>query len=342
VSTYEFHPREIRAVAPAPGAERMRAAYLDLLKLALCDLLGNHTDSVFQTPDERRFYSKILDSREIEFRADGRDWPARGITMTGLRRLDDLQACVEAVVADRVEGDAIETGAWRGGASILMRATLDTLGDRDRRVWVADSFQGFPDPDSETYPEDRGLAKLTPVDFLAVPVEEVEEHFHRFGFDRGFRFVPGFFRESLPPLRDERWSLIRLDGDSYEATRIGLESLYGGLAQGGWLIVDDYGFVEGCRRAVDEFRSEHGISEPLEKIDFACVRWRREKQNPSLAHSHRRPLRRRRQSASAGPARPAQSKAAALPTDRELELEEEVAALREKLRQAETQVGRDA
>ena len=60
---------------------------------------------------------------------------------------------------------------------------------------------------------------------------------------------------------------MRLDGDTYDATRLALRCLYPGLAVGGYLVVDDYGSFDGCRRAVDEFRAEHGIDEPLEQVD---------------------------------------------------------------------------
>ena len=153
--------REIRAVRPRPGAESMRAAYLELLKLCLCDLAGARTLSVSRTGETRRPDSQVkcweLNQDELALRAKGSDWPLSGLTMVGLKRLDDFQACVESVVADGVEGDVIEAGSWRGGASILARATLDSLGADERTVWVADSFRGLPAPESEAFPEDHEL-----------------------------------------------------------------------------------------------------------------------------------------------------------------------------------------
>ena len=73
---------------------------------------------------------------------------------------------------------------------------------------------------------------------------------------------------------------MRLDADTYAPTRLALRCLYPGLAPGGYLILDDYGSFPGCREAVDEFRAEHGITEPIEKVDPACVRWRRESAAP--------------------------------------------------------------
>ena len=271
----ETTARPIGAAGPGPAPEQLRTAYLELLKLALCDLAGANTQTAYLSYDKTIVYSRPPSEEEIRFRAVGKDWPLHGLTMTGLTRLDDLQACVESVVADGVEGDLIEAGVWRGGASLLMRATLDALGEAERCVWLADSFKGFPAPDAERYPADSGL-DLSPHEFLSVPVDEVRSYFARLGLDHDLRFVEGFFTDTMPGLRGGRWAIARLDGDTYESTWVSLEALYPGLAQGGYLIVDDYGFVPACREAVDDYRREHGIGEEIVEIDWNCVRWRRE------------------------------------------------------------------
>lgn len=323
--------RRIRAAQPRPGAEPLRRAYLDLLKLCLCDLAGARTLSVSRTGDTRRPDSQVksreLDEEELTLRVIGSDWPFSGLTMVGLERLDDLQACVESVVADGVEGDVIEAGVWRGGASILARATLDSLGADERTVWVADSFRGLPEPDRD-FPQDRHL-DLSRVDFLVASAEEVMGHFARFGCERGVKLVEGFFGETLPELRDHRWSVIRLDGDTYEATWEGLESLYPGLSRGGYLIVDDYGLIPECRAAVHDYRREHEITEPIEEVDWNGVRWRRQGEPDQSAPSTGAP--RAARSISSRPTPPNAARAP-IPTERELELEGELAELRERLR----------
>ena len=308
--------REPSAPGPRPDAEALRTAYLGLLKLALCDLAGTRTASVSRLLDGR-VASRELSGDDRRLRSAGLDWPLYGLTMVGLNRLDDLQACVESVVRERVEGDLIEAGTWRAGASILMRATLDSLGADERTVHVADSFQGFPAAD--------GVSDLNEIDFLAVPEQEVRDSFGRFGLDRGVRLVPGFFEETLPALAGNRWALIRLDGDTYDATRTALEALYPDLAVGGYVIVDDYVVMQKqeCRRAVDEFRTQHGIAEPLEQVDWTCVRWRRADDAPIEAAPVPRSAPARAETLPRGAAR--------VPTGRELELEDEVAALRERL-----------
>jgi O-methyltransferase len=318
----------------------MRAAYLELLKLCLCDLAGARTLSVQRTGDTRRVvdspvFLRELGQEELPLRAMGGDWPFSGLSMVGLSRLDDLQACVESVVADGVEGDVIEAGTWRGGASILARATLDSLGADERTVWLADSFEGLPAPDPGTFPEDSGL-DLSRIDFLAVPPEEVLSHFARFGCEHGVELVEGLFDQTLPTLREHRWSVVRLDGDTYEATWVGLESLYPGLSAGGYVIIDDYVLIEECRRAVDEFRSQHGITEPIEKVDWNGIRWRRESEPTATGEV---PV--RRSGRGQRPESPGKSAAHAyIPTRRELELEGELSDLRERLSTSEDELRR--
>jgi O-methyltransferase len=69
-------------------------------------------------------------------RSEGKDWPLEADTMIGLKRLDNVHACIEAVICDQIPGDFIETGVWRGGACIFMRAALNTYGDQTRKIWV--------------------------------------------------------------------------------------------------------------------------------------------------------------------------------------------------------------
>jgi O-methyltransferase len=208
-------------------------------------------------------------------RAEGRDWPVDGETMIGMRRLDNLQLCITDVVANGVPGDIVETGVWRGGAMIFARAVLETLGDTQHLVWCADSFEGVPPPDPETYPADRDDLNHT-YRQLAVSLEEVRSNFRRYGLlDDRVRFLPGWFRDTLPTAPIERLAVLRLDGDLYESTIVALDALYPKLSVGGFTIVDDYGAAPGCRQAVEDFRRDNGVGDPLHEIDWTGVYWER-------------------------------------------------------------------
>jgi hypothetical protein len=213
-------------------------------------------------------------------RADARDWPAQAHTMIGTRRLDNLQACVEDVLAGGVPGDLIETGVWRGGATIFMRALLEAYEDPDRKVWVADSFQGLPLPDPSRYPLDRGTEIFASYKELAIPLEKVKDNFARYGLlDERVRFLPGWFRDTLPVAPIERLAVLRLDGDMYESTMEALVHLYPKLSVGGYCIIDDYELPT-CRCAVADYRKRQGISEPITTVDWAAVYWKKTASKP--------------------------------------------------------------
>jgi hypothetical protein len=329
--------RKISAAGPGPDADALRTAYLDLLKLALCDLTGSATRTVTWTGDRRVFSRQLTGEDQLGWRVEGKDWPEHGLSMVGLRRLDDLQACVESVLAEGVAGDLIEAGTWRGGAAMLMRATLDAHGANHRPVWIADSFQGFPLPEDGGATDDREMElHMSAIDYLAPTADEVRGYFARFGLDHDIHLVPGFFEETLHTLREHRWALVRLDSDSYKATRLSLEALYPGLAVGGYLVIDDYFhpyLPTACRRAVDDFRAERGIAEPVEQIDWNSARWRREAAEEELAPASPR------FGDAAAPRAVAERTGATIPTDRELQLADELAGVRARLAEVEARLG---
>jgi len=208
------------------------------------------------------------------FREEGRDWPVDAETMIGLKRLANLRDCTEKVLADGVPGDLIETGAWRGGATIYMRAILAAHGVTDRKVWVADSFEGLPPYDGR-FDADAGDQHHTR-DELAVSVDDVKENFQRYDLlDDQVQFLVGWFSETLPSAPIDHLSVLRLDGDMYASTTDALDSLYDKVSPGGFVIVDDYGAVPASARAIHDFRGSRGITDPLETIDWAGVYWRK-------------------------------------------------------------------
>jgi O-methyltransferase len=195
-------------------------------------------------------------------------------TMIGRKRLDNIQYCIEEVIKSGIPGDLIETGIWRGGATVFMRGVLAAYGVTDRRVWAADSFKGVPPP---THPEDLGFdisAKFFPV--LSVGVQEVRELFQRYGLlDEQTVFLEGWFKDTLAKADIRTLAVLRLDGDLYESTMDALNPLYAKVASGGFIIVDDYNALPQCERAINDFRATHGIADPIHRIDATSVYWRK-------------------------------------------------------------------
>lgn len=209
----------------------------------------------------------------------GTDWPAEAETMIGMQRLTSLQRCVETVLDDDIPGDLVECGVWRGGACILMRAVLAVYGDETRCVWLADSFEGLPRPDAANYKADKRIRLDRYSGILGVSQDEVKANFERYGLlDDQVRFLPGWFKDTLRDAPIKQIAVLRLDGDLYESTIQGLDGLYERLSPGGFCIIDDYHRIKACRQAVSDYRSRHGITEPIIDIDGTGVLWRKDRQ----------------------------------------------------------------
>jgi hypothetical protein len=210
-----------------------------------------------------------------EVRRDGRDWPEEAETMIGMTRLSQLQTAVQDVLENDVRGDLVETGVWRGGACILMRAVLAAYDVTDRTVWAADSFQGLPKPNVAEYPEDAGL-DLWVFEELKVSADQVRANFAKYGLlDEQVALIEGWFKDTLPDAPIDRIAVLRIDGDLYESTIQVLDALYAKVSSGGYVIVDDYNDISACKAAVDDFRTEHAIESPLVVVDWTAVYWQK-------------------------------------------------------------------
>jgi hypothetical protein len=240
----------------------MRAAYLDLM----CDSLIGRLNRDPPLPACK------VDGYRDDYREQGWDWPSKAPSMIGTKRMDNLRSECERVIAAGIPGDFMETGVWRGGACIMMRAVLKAYAVADRRVIAADTYAGLPPPSA-------GIAADAGADFhtykeLAVSLDEVKAAFARYGLlDEQVIFLEGLFKHTLPSAPVAKLALLRLDADMYESTMDGLVNLYHKLSPGGTLIVDDYYLFESQRKAVDEFRAAHGITDPIIRIDHFGGYW---------------------------------------------------------------------
>ena len=160
-------------------------------------------------------------------------YPLSAHTMIGISRLNNLQRCIDEVLEEKVPGDFIEAGVWRGGATIFMRAMLKTKDVTDRYVWVADSFDGLPAPDTLHYPHDNGSTFHNNIMFQ-VSINEVKDNFCKYSLlDDQVKFLPGWSCDTLPTAPIEKLSILRLDADMYKSTYEALEYLYPKLSVGG-------------------------------------------------------------------------------------------------------------
>lgn len=274
------------------GTQAPPSPYLELLKVVLTDYYPDERLEYIPLPLLRetgkikllQWADRVLRSRNFamtkvkfirpDLRRQGYDWPAQACTMIGIGRLNNIEHCIRTIHEQRVAGDMVEAGVWRGGAILFMKAVLNELAIKDRIVWAADSFRGLPKPGKHRQKDASG--SLYDERILRVSLEEVKRNIHRFNLlDDGIRFLEGEFADTLPTADIRSIALLRLDADMYDSTHCALLHLYPKVTPGGFVIVDDYNAFAECRQAVDEYRLTHGISDPIIELDKEAVYWQK-------------------------------------------------------------------
>jgi hypothetical protein len=240
------------------------------------------TDTVDDTQICENFFTKNEYPSEEEInnillkpidpiRLVGGDWPppAMAHTMIGIKRLDNLQECLDNVRINNLSGDIIETGVWRGGASIFAKLYCDFYG-LNKKIFVADSFIGLPPPEHE---EDAGDNHHT-IDSLRISLSQVQDNFKLYNaLDTNVIFLEGWFSDTLPNNNQiQELCLLRMDGDMYKSTMDVFDSCYDKVVSGGQIIIDDFCIVN-CQKAVNKFREENNIIESITRIDQCGIWW---------------------------------------------------------------------
>ena len=191
-------------------------------------------------------------------------------TMTSTERIHALIHAVRHVVRSRIPGDMVECGVWKGGSVMAMALTLLQLGERDRSLYLFDTFSGMTPPtDRDVDFEGQQARVILDEVRCEASQQEVENAVFSTGYDREkIHFVRGRVEETIPAHAPELIALLRLDTDWYESTQHELLHLFPRLARGGVIIIDDYGHWRGARQAVDEYIAQNQIPLLLNRIDY--------------------------------------------------------------------------
>lgn len=242
-------------------------------------LIGSLPDSIRNKIFTKHISDDIVSEYENypipEVRLTGKDWPDNAETMIGYERLTNLEKCLFECIENKIDGDFIETGVWKGGACIFAKYIIN-LNNSNKKVFVADSFEGLPAPNNELYPQDK-TSNHHLIDVLKVSLEDVMYNFKKYDLlDDGVIFLKGWFKDTLINIKQEqKFCIIRLDGDMYESTMDALENLYPKLTKGGYIIIDDF-CLNPCVEATNDFRKKYGITTPILHADFTGVYWKKE------------------------------------------------------------------
>jgi len=202
---------------------------------------------------------------------------ARPYTMTSPERIAYLMASVQYIHDNRIPGAIVECGVWRGGSMMIVARLFMELGDRTRDLFLFDTFEGMPPPSDR----DRAFSGATADHILKshsrtganvfwayAPIEEVEANMISTGYPQEkIHLIKGKVEDTIPTGAPNNIALLRLDTDWYESTLHELHHLYARLALHGVLIIDDYGWWQGARQAVDEFFGQQPFKPLLNRID---------------------------------------------------------------------------
>jgi len=201
-------------------------------------------------------------------------------TMVDAKRLSNIHDLAEAAEKGKLKGVFAECGVWRGGCAAIM-ASVSKKAQSSRKIWLFDSFEGLPEPTTKDgqvakdYAQNRAGGKLKTINKCVGPLDDAKEiFFNVLKIDPNNVVIKkGWFQDTLPVAKKEIGpiAILRLDGDWYESTKICLDNLYDNVTSGGYVVVDDYGHWEGCKKAIDEFIAGRKIKTDLIKIDYAGI-----------------------------------------------------------------------
>jgi O-methyltransferase len=199
-------------------------------------------------------------------------------TMTSTARMHALYQAVNYVTDAGIAGDIVECGVWRGGSSMLSALSLMARDDTSRTLWLYDTFEGMPPPGEQDVKFD-GIPARTLLDgqepsrdevndWCVASIDDVRQNMERTGYpSERTRYIEGKVEETIPGSAPDAIAVLRLDTDWFDSTWHELVHLYPRLTSGGVLIVDDYGWWQGARDAVDRFLAEHHVHLLLSRID---------------------------------------------------------------------------
>jgi len=207
----------------------------------------------------------------------------RPYTLTSMYSIAVLLDSVNYIIKNKIEGDIVECGVWRGGSIMAIAKMLIDLKNKSKEIYLFDTFEGMTKPIGEIDIDISGISMLEQFEKMKITEEssnwmrssllEVKEAVYSTGYDKEkFHFIKGKVEDTLPKKSPEKISLLRLDTDWYKSTKHEMINLFPKISKGGIIIIDDYGSHLGSKKAVDEYLSENNILLFLSRIGAGGTR----------------------------------------------------------------------
>ena len=237
---------------------------INMFKLAVNSILGLLGWQIRKVPKGGFYY----DMEKLFFPIYHK---CKAFSMTSVERMYSLYKAIEYIHQYQIPGDIVECGNWRGGSVMLSAMTLQKLNDTNKKIYLYDTFEGMSAPTSAdiTHYNETAKENLRKIKrYLTVSLEGVKANVYSTAYPKeNFIFIKGKVEETIPGILPAQIALLRLDTDWYESTYHELKYLFPLISKGGILLVDDYGFWQGARKAVDQYIRENNIQILLTRID---------------------------------------------------------------------------
>ena len=243
-----------------------------MIKKSLKSFFGLFNYQLVKNNTVEKSQYKNMDSEFIELYEECAPY-----TMTTIERMYALYSGLKYIVANKIPGDIVECGVWKGGSSMLCALTLAKLGDSDRKLLLYDTYTGMPKPiekDKEAFTGNEAMSEWSKNEkgeineWCYASLEEVQNNMFSTGYPKeNISFIKGKVEETIPNTIPDHIALLRLDTDLFESTKHELIHLYPKLSKLGVLVIDDYGYWAGAREAVDDYLNDNSINMLLHRID---------------------------------------------------------------------------
>ena len=199
----------------------------------------------------------------------------KNYTKSSVERLYALYKATVYIVKNRIPGDLVECGVWKGGSCMLMALVLKKMNDTGRKIYLYDTYSGMTEPsDIEIDFMGNPAAKIwnrsqrTHFKWNYADLGEVKNNLFSVNYPQeNLVFVKGKVEDTIPKIIPDKISILRLDTDWYESIYHELYYMYPTISINGVVMIDNYAYWTGTRKATDAYFEKNKISPLLLMID---------------------------------------------------------------------------
>lgn len=195
------------------------------------------------------------------------------LTLLQHERIDCNIKSIDYIIDNNIEGDIVEIGVYKGGSILSMMLRLEEKNVLNRLIHLYDTFEGM----TESSDCDIDLNNIKASSAMDMYLCRCDLESVKYNIKNNTSYPENLINYHVGSILKTNFipkkiSILRLDTDFYESTKFELDNFFDKVSSGGVVIVDDYGHWQGCKKAVDEFLTNHPEIQ-VEKIDYTGIKF---------------------------------------------------------------------